>query len=116
MQRNIRIESTNLHLHNNDIPFHNAGGMLSELQMPQEFQVPQLERYDSSVLRREAESALFAISLSSSTHRYSKETLQAVLDARCIVDGSIQETARWPTECQVNIDVHFIFPRCIITT
>ncbi|XP_029166234.1 cytosolic carboxypeptidase 2 [Nylanderia fulva] len=77
------------------------GGMLSDLA-PQELQVSQLERYDSSTLRRDAESALFAIPLSLSRHRYSsKETLRAVLDARCIVDGSIQEAARWPTECQV---------------
>ncbi|XP_025162604.1 cytosolic carboxypeptidase 2 [Harpegnathos saltator] len=77
------------------------GGMLSELQVPQELQVSPLERYDSSVLRREIESALFGIPLGLSQHRYSKETLRAVLDARCIVDGSIQEAARWPTECQV---------------
>ncbi|CAL1675295.1 unnamed protein product [Lasius platythorax] len=77
------------------------GGMFSDLA-PQELQVSQLERYDSSTLRRDAESALFAIPLSLSRHRYSsKETLRAVLDARCIVDGSIQEAARWPTECQV---------------
>ncbi|KMQ95365.1 cytosolic carboxypeptidase 2-like protein [Lasius niger] len=75
--------------------------MFSDLA-PQELQVSQLERYDSSTLRRDAESALFAIPLSLSRHRYSsKETLRAVLDARCIVDGSIQEAARWPTECQV---------------
>ncbi|XP_072756013.1 cytosolic carboxypeptidase 3 isoform X2 [Anoplolepis gracilipes] len=62
----------------------------------------QLEHYEGSTLRRGAESALFAIPLSLSRHRYSsKETLRAVLDARCIVDGSIQEAARWPTECQV---------------
>lgn len=78
--------------------------MFSDLA-PQELQVSQLERYDSSTLRRDAESALFAIPLSLSRHRYSsKETLRAVLDARCIVDGSIQEAARWPTECQVRID------------
>ncbi|XP_014485623.1 PREDICTED: cytosolic carboxypeptidase 2 [Dinoponera quadriceps] len=77
------------------------GGVLSELQVPQELQVSQLERYDSSILRREVESALFAIPLGLSGYRYSKETLRAVLDARCIVDGSIQEAARWPTECQV---------------
>lgn len=75
--------------------------MLSELQVPQELQVSQLERYDSSLLRREMESALFAIPLGLSRYRYSKETLRAVLDARCTVDGSIQEAARWPTECQV---------------
>ncbi|XP_011267877.2 cytosolic carboxypeptidase 2 [Camponotus floridanus] len=77
------------------------GGMLSDLA-PQELQVSQLEHYDGPTLRRDAESALFAIPLSLSRHRYSsKETLRAVLDARCIVDGSIQEAARWPTECQV---------------
>ncbi|XP_029662311.1 cytosolic carboxypeptidase 2-like [Formica exsecta] len=77
------------------------GGMLSDLA-PQELQVSQLEHYDGSTLRRDVESALFAIPLSLSRHRYSsKETLRAVLDARCIVDGSIQEAARWPTECQV---------------
>ncbi|XP_011881907.1 PREDICTED: cytosolic carboxypeptidase 2-like [Vollenhovia emeryi] len=78
------------------------GGMLSDLT-PQELQVSQLERYnESSALRRDAESALFAIPLGCfSRHRYSKEALRAVLDARCIVDGSIQEAARWPTECQV---------------
>lgn len=80
--------------------------MLSELQVPQELQVSQLERYDSSVLRREVESALFAIPLGLSRHRYSKETLRAVLDARCIVDGNIQEAARWPTECQVRSNIH----------
>lgn len=78
--------------------------MLSDLA-PQELQVSQLEHYDGSTLRRDAESALFAIPLSLSRHRYSsKETLRAVLDARCIVDGSIQEAARWPTECQVRIN------------
>lgn len=82
--------------------------MLSELQVPQELQVSQLERYDSTVLRREVESALFAIPLGLSRHRYTKETLRAVLDARCIVDGSIQETARWPTECQVRSNMHCI--------
>ncbi|XP_025992726.2 uncharacterized protein LOC105203436 [Solenopsis invicta] len=76
------------------------GGMLSDLT-PQDLQVSQLERYESSALRRDAESALFAIPLGVSRHRYSKEALRAVLDARCIVDGSIQEAARWPTECQV---------------
>lgn len=84
--------------------FNDAGGMLSDLA-PQELQVSQLEHYDGSTLRRDAESALFAIPLSLSRHRYSsKETLRAVLDARCIVDGSIQEAARWPTECQVKLD------------
>lgn len=78
--------------------------MLSDLA-PQELQVSQLEHYDGSTLRRDVESALFAIPLSLSRHRYSsKETLRAVLDARCIVDGSIQEAARWPTECQVRIN------------
>ncbi|XP_036145317.1 cytosolic carboxypeptidase 2 [Monomorium pharaonis] len=76
------------------------GGILSDLT-PQDLQVSQLERYESSGLRRDAESALFTISLGLSRHRYSKEALRAVLDARCIVDGSIQEAARWPTECQV---------------
>ncbi|XP_011689976.1 PREDICTED: cytosolic carboxypeptidase 2 [Wasmannia auropunctata] len=76
------------------------GGMLSDLT-PQDLQVSQVERYESSALRRDAESALFAIPLGLSRHRYSKEALRAVLDARCIVDGSIQEAARWPTECQV---------------
>ncbi|XP_018315910.1 cytosolic carboxypeptidase 2 [Mycetomoellerius zeteki] len=76
------------------------GGMLSDLT-PQDLQVSQLERYESSALRRDAESALFAIPLGLSRYRYSKEALRAVLDARCIVDGSIQEAARWPTECQV---------------
>ncbi|XP_024870764.1 cytosolic carboxypeptidase 2-like [Temnothorax curvispinosus] len=76
------------------------GSMLSDLT-PQDLQVSQLERYESSALRRDAESALFAIPLGLSRHRYSKEALRAVLDARCIVDGSIQEAARWPTECQV---------------
>ncbi|KYQ46662.1 Cytosolic carboxypeptidase NnaD [Trachymyrmex zeteki] len=74
--------------------------MLSDLT-PQDLQVSQLERYESSALRRDAESALFAIPLGLSRYRYSKEALRAVLDARCIVDGSIQEAARWPTECQV---------------
>ncbi|KYN37082.1 Cytosolic carboxypeptidase NnaD [Trachymyrmex septentrionalis] len=78
----------------------NVGGMLSDLT-PQDLQVSQLERYESSALRRDAESALFAIPLGLSRYRYSKEALRAVLDARCIVDGSIQEAARWPTECQV---------------
>ncbi|XP_077280921.1 uncharacterized protein LOC143907805 [Temnothorax americanus] len=76
------------------------GSTLSDLT-PQDLQVSQLERYESSALRRDAESALFAIPLGLSRHRYSKEALRAVLDARCIVDGSIQEAARWPTECQV---------------
>ncbi|KAL0100470.1 hypothetical protein PUN28_019658 [Cardiocondyla obscurior] len=76
------------------------GGMISDLT-PQDHQGSQLERYESSALRRDAESALFAIPLGISRHRYSKEALRAVLDARCIVDGSIQEAARWPTECQV---------------
>ncbi|XP_018365065.1 PREDICTED: cytosolic carboxypeptidase 2 [Trachymyrmex cornetzi] len=76
------------------------GGMLSDLT-PQDLQVSQLERYESSALRRDAESALFAIPLGLSRYRYSKEALRAVLDARCIIDGSIQEAARWPTECQV---------------
>ncbi|EZA59843.1 Cytosolic carboxypeptidase NnaD [Ooceraea biroi] len=76
--------------------------MFSDLQGPQELlQASPLERYDSSSLRRDAESALFAISLGFSRYRYSKETLQAVLDARCIIEGNIQEEARWPTECQV---------------
>nr|XP_012234961.1 PREDICTED: cytosolic carboxypeptidase 2 [Linepithema humile]XP_012234962.1 PREDICTED: cytosolic carboxypeptidase 2 [Linepithema humile] len=75
------------------------GGMLSDLAS-QELQVSQLDRYNSA-LRRDVESALFAIPLGLSRHRYSKETLRAVLDARCMVDGSIQEAARWPTECQV---------------
>lgn len=80
--------------------------MLSDLA-PRELQVSQLEHYDGSTLRRDADSALFAIPLSLSRHRYSsKETLRAVLDARCIVDGSIQEAARWPTECQVRINSH----------
>lgn len=79
--------------------FNDTGGMLSDLT-PQELQVSQL---DNSALRRDVESALFAIPLGLSRHRYSKETLRAVLDARCMVDGSIQEAARWPTECQVNI-------------
>lgn len=83
--------------------FNDAGGMLSDLT-PQDLQVSQLERYESSALRRDAESALFAIPLGLSRHRYSKEALRAVLDARCIVDGSIQEAARWPTECQVKIN------------
>ncbi|KAG5323938.1 NNAD carboxypeptidase, partial [Acromyrmex heyeri] len=76
------------------------GGILSDLT-PQDLQVSQLERYESSALRRDAESALFAVPLGLSRYRYSKEALRAVLDARCIVDGSIQEAARWPTECQV---------------
>ncbi|KAG5314297.1 NNAD carboxypeptidase, partial [Acromyrmex insinuator] len=76
------------------------GGILSDLT-PQDLQVSQLERYESSALRRDAESALFAIPLGLSRYRYSKEALRAVLDARCIVDGSIQEATRWPTECQV---------------
>ncbi|KAG5347830.1 NNAD carboxypeptidase, partial [Acromyrmex charruanus] len=76
------------------------GGILSDLT-PQDLQVSQLERYESSALRRDAESALFAVPLNLSRYRYSKEALRAVLDARCIVDGSIQEAARWPTECQV---------------
>ncbi|KAL6255813.1 hypothetical protein P5V15_013056 [Pogonomyrmex californicus] len=82
--------------------------MLSDLT-PQELHVSQLERYETSALRRDAESALFAIPLGLTRHRYSKEALRAVLDARCIVDGSIQEAARWPTECQVKVNApaHF---------
>lgn len=88
--------------------FNDAGGMLSDLT-PQNVQVSQVERYEISALRRDAESALFAIPLGLSRHRYSKEALRAVLDARCIVDGSIQEAARWPTECQVKINAPALF-------
>jgi len=84
------------------------GGVFSDLQAPQEsLQASPLERYEGSALRRDAESALFAISLGFPRHHQcSKEALQAVLDARCIIEGSIQEEARWPTECQVTINAY----------
>lgn len=88
---------------------YDAGGAFTDLQGPSELQASSLERYNSSALRRDAESTLFAISLGFSRHRCSKETLQAVLDARCIIEGNIQEEARWPTECQVTINAYMYY-------
>lgn len=78
--------------------------MLSDLHASRELQVSPLERYDNLALRREIEAALFAIPLSLSRYQYSKDSLRTIFDSRCIIDGNIQETARWPTECQVTTD------------
>lgn len=62
-------------------------------------QLLQLGRYD--VPRRETELSLFSVPFGTREDQ-SKETLRNVLDSRCMIDGITQETARWPTECQVN--------------
>ncbi|KAK9303389.1 hypothetical protein QLX08_004884 [Tetragonisca angustula] len=74
------------------------GGALANLNKLQELQLLQLGRCDLS--RRETELSLLSMPFGTRDDQ-SQETLRSILDTHCTIDGIIQETARWPTECQV---------------
>ncbi|KAK1129290.1 hypothetical protein K0M31_020418 [Melipona bicolor] len=74
------------------------GGALANLNKLQELQLLQLGRCDLS--RRGTELSLLSMPFGTRDDQ-SQETLRSILDTHCTIDGIIQETARWPTECQV---------------
>ncbi|XP_068979305.1 cytosolic carboxypeptidase 2-like [Bombus flavifrons] len=74
------------------------GSTLANLNKLQELHLLQLGRCDAP--RRETELSLFSMPFGTRDDQ-SQETLRSILDTHCMIDGITQETARWPTECQV---------------
>lgn len=75
-----------------------TGSTLANLNKLQELHLLQLGRCDAP--RRETELSLFSMPFGTRDDQ-SQETLRSILDTHCMIDGITQETARWPTECQV---------------
>lgn len=76
---------------------------MTSLRTPQESQI--FER--CRILNDSIETNLFSRSLEPAKQRNTKETLRT-LSSQCIADNIVQEMARWPTECQVNMKIKSI--------